>query len=321
VEKVSNLVRLALFLGSFVSGISAISLTYVAWLRTKRKDLLLFAVQLILFAATLLAKDVVSFLSAALSIAIPDQVFWSAITYFVSMVAFLYLSSEFMQSIVSGSIGVWLGRSLSIGFGSVPLVGLAVMIGQAIVQGDSREFIQIWYGVVVIDHMIFLNFWTFYAILNLRQQKDPFRRAFAIVVGCMAVIWDPVQFYSVVFHDGLRFRVSLDLTSGHFYFFFANILMAIIIVLYFFLGRGPGDKGGMGGSFGPIAEQLSPREREVLALMTSGLLNKEIAGELGIAENTVKNHLYSAYRKLGVTNRTGAVRMLGDHSPGVLGPH
>jgi len=43
---------------------------------------------------------------------------------------------------------------------------------------------------------------------------------------------------------------------------------------------------------------LSPREREVMALVVSGRLNKQVAGELGISEITVKSHRGSMMRKM-----------------------
>ena len=51
---------------------------------------------------------------------------------------------------------------------------------------------------------------------------------------------------------------------------------------------------------------LTTREREVLELVASGAANKRIACALGMTEHTVKFHLGSVYRKLGVTNRTEA---------------
>jgi DNA-binding NarL/FixJ family response regulator len=51
---------------------------------------------------------------------------------------------------------------------------------------------------------------------------------------------------------------------------------------------------------------LSERECEVLALVVEGYTNREIGDELGIARNTVKNHLRSVYAKLNVSNRTQA---------------
>ncbi|HEV8687274.1 MAG TPA: response regulator transcription factor [Gaiellaceae bacterium] len=52
--------------------------------------------------------------------------------------------------------------------------------------------------------------------------------------------------------------------------------------------------------------ELSPREREVLVQVASGLPNKLIALRLGISEKTVKAHLTSVFAQIGVTDRTQA---------------
>jgi DNA-binding NarL/FixJ family response regulator len=53
--------------------------------------------------------------------------------------------------------------------------------------------------------------------------------------------------------------------------------------------------------------RLSRREREVLLLMAEGMGNKEIASMLGITAGTTKTHLRHIFRKLKVSDRTGAV--------------
>jgi DNA-binding NarL/FixJ family response regulator len=56
----------------------------------------------------------------------------------------------------------------------------------------------------------------------------------------------------------------------------------------------------------PASHALTDREREVLVLLVGGLSNKQIARRLGIAEKTVKTHLSSAFRTIGVQDRTQA---------------
>jgi NarL family two-component system response regulator YdfI len=58
-----------------------------------------------------------------------------------------------------------------------------------------------------------------------------------------------------------------------------------------------------------LAEPLTPREREVLEMLASGLVNKEIAAKLSISEHTVKFHVASILGKLGAATRTEAVSL------------
>ena len=54
----------------------------------------------------------------------------------------------------------------------------------------------------------------------------------------------------------------------------------------------------------PTAARLTPTQLKVLAGVHAGLLNKQIAYDLGIAEATVKAHMTALMRKLNVRNRT-----------------
>ena len=57
----------------------------------------------------------------------------------------------------------------------------------------------------------------------------------------------------------------------------------------------------------PRERTLTPREREVLEQAARGMSNRQIGEALHIAEQTVKNHLGSAMRKLSLHDRTHAV--------------
>ena len=68
---------------------------------------------------------------------------------------------------------------------------------------------------------------------------------------------------------------------------------------------------------GPITRPLiSPRERQILSMVVLGFANREIANKLYVAETTVKSHLSSVYRKLGVRSRQEATALVLDPKDG-----
>ena len=58
---------------------------------------------------------------------------------------------------------------------------------------------------------------------------------------------------------------------------------------------------------------LTPRQREILALVASGLSTADIARQLGITAATVKTHLTTTYKLIGARNRVQATRYYLDH--------
>jgi DNA-binding NarL/FixJ family response regulator len=62
---------------------------------------------------------------------------------------------------------------------------------------------------------------------------------------------------------------------------------------------------------------LTAREKQILALVVIGFSNREIADRLVLAESTIKSHLFSAFRRLGVHTRKEAVAMILDEEQGL----
>ncbi|GAB3953406.1 response regulator transcription factor [Streptomyces sparsus] len=59
--------------------------------------------------------------------------------------------------------------------------------------------------------------------------------------------------------------------------------------------------------------KLTSRERQVLALLPTGMTNRSLAAELGVAERTIRSHLTHIMRKLGVESRVAAAVLAERH--------
>ena len=58
-----------------------------------------------------------------------------------------------------------------------------------------------------------------------------------------------------------------------------------------------------------LYESLTPREQEVIRLVTAGLMNKQVAAEFGVSEITIKFHRGNVMRKMGARTLADLVRM------------
>jgi DNA-binding NarL/FixJ family response regulator len=61
---------------------------------------------------------------------------------------------------------------------------------------------------------------------------------------------------------------------------------------------------------------ITRREQQLVHMISRGLTNKEIALQLNLSEQTIKNHVHRMLRKLGATDRFGAVEIC--RSPGAV---
>jgi DNA-binding CsgD family transcriptional regulator len=81
------------------------------------------------------------------------------------------------------------------------------------------------------------------------------------------------------------------------------------------LGAGPdlARTRGLAGAPAPVADALSPRERQVVALVATGRTNREVAAELQISDKTVARHLSNVFAKLGLSSRAAATAYAYEH--------
>jgi DNA-binding CsgD family transcriptional regulator len=99
------------------------------------------------------------------------------------------------------------------------------------------------------------------------------------------------------------------LTAVHLYYFLWNVASLGIAARQLMLAP-------QGGAVGEIPEgfveryRITPREREVIALLIQGWALKEIGQKLGISFQTVKNHTYNIYQKTDVASKVHLINLL-----------
>ncbi|WP_371395873.1 response regulator transcription factor [Fretibacter rubidus] len=76
--------------------------------------------------------------------------------------------------------------------------------------------------------------------------------------------------------------------------------------------EGPSDQDSSNSAAAEKLASLTPAQHRVMSCLSEGLLNKQIAFEMGISEATVKAHMTAIFRKLGANNRTQALLVFRD---------
>lgn len=126
--------------------------------------------------------------------------------------------------------------------------------------------------------------------------------------------------YTRIRHNGpyllAIYSDALDLRniSNYIYAFLALTITALFELIIHLQSGHIKTKNSQGPTFDGLSlsdlSSLSERERQLLSLLTRGLSNKEMASELGVKEQTVKNYLSSLYEKIGVHDRVSALLKL-----------
>ena len=173
------------------------------------------------------------------------------------------------------------------------------IVGQVAIDGDLRDVIEVYRPDVVIWD---LGLNSGAALERLTNPKGTFslRDIGAPVVALLTDDGDAANAWST----GIRGLVLRDASAEH---IVAALRAAVEGLAIFEPALGPTFLPSRGQPPALPAEQLTPREFQVLRLLGEGQPNKEIARLLGISEHTVKFHVNAILGKLNVQSRTEAV--------------
>ena len=135
-------------------------------------------------------------------------------------------------------------------------------------------------------------------VLVLTSATDPASASLAVRSGAAGMLYKDVDPDALV-------RAIRSVHDGH-------LLLAPEAAGPLVRSAGTWGQGALGGGL----DALTSREREVLAELTKGRSNREIARALGVSEKTVKAHVSSVLAKLGVQDRTQAALLAVRHERG-----
>ena len=151
-------------------------------------------------------------------------------------------------------------------------------------------------GIAVLDELKARD--SAARVLVLTSATDPASASLAVRSGAAGVLYKDVDPDALV-------RAIRSVHDGH-------LLLAPEAAGPLVRSAGTWGHGALGGGL----DALTSREREVLAELTKGRSNREIARALGVSEKTVKAHVSSVLAKLGVQDRTQAALLAVRHERG-----
>lgn len=163
----------------------------------------------------------------------------------------------------------------------------------------TREGKVLWTSGYITDllSIVFLSMTFAYAVFKSKHIKD-------------AAKGEAVRNFGLIYLFCFAFFNVSDYFTGRTVVFLMSFLYPVPPLIYLYIhlktysrehAALPGDEAVMGALFSKY--NISPREQEIIQLISKGKSNKEIAEVLYISLQTVKHHTHSVYRKLNVKNR------------------
>ena len=170
---------------------------------------------------------------------------------------------------------------------------------------DSGTFNFVLYslkGEIIVNLCI-----LFEVLINAGFKDNPGRRRAIILFGSMNLLIAPLTFNPLVqFADNFIIGVPL-------FFLFYNIIPIIwfrFLFVKYYLGGETAYKNEETIQSVTKKYNITRRESEIITLILKGKSNKEIMDALNLSLNTVRNHIYNLYRKLGIKSRVQLINLL-----------
>jgi len=206
---------------------------------------------------------------------------------------FIRLVLGFKERTMTRKVNLWITAGLLI-IGANYVIGLTIYI----VNGSNRWVLNTFRGLMLVANVIFLTM-IISLVLKKRIGQNNNKHKSIQAFGWMSFVG------YALFLTFFLLPEPFNLVTGSGGLLALNITPIVWLRVYFLRHYGQlataHDQQFLESFFQKY--QISNREREIMQLLMQGKNNKEIESMLYISYNTVKNHIYNLYQKLGVNNR------------------
>jgi DNA-binding CsgD family transcriptional regulator len=186
----------------------------------------------------------------------------------------------------------------------IPYFFEGLMRGQAIIFGFK---ITVFIAIIIILYCIYISIYGL-GKTAVRGKKSIIR--FFLVYNAL---YFPVLLFEYYWNFNFQNMVR-PISFGNLFYFVLNLMTVIFISGNFFIPRA---KITLESVSEDILKQykLTPREKEIIILISKGLTHKMMASELGIATLTVKNHIYNIYQKTKAVSKIDLINKISRGNP------
>jgi len=296
---------------SIVVGCSALLLFWIIYIKSKIQIIKQYVIFMLLYTMYLIIKLFDSYMLTVVRYSNPDVYVFSSLLYFVWFMFFIYETPYFFHSLVELPVG----RVQKNIFRGTFLFVLILLVIPFVIESNSQNILRIMkfeLHVICGSMFIMLLLYVIYIVWdNENKVKGKINKKILKTIFILCTIFFPgfiidtfsqkLQVEWKIIPYGLEFSIIFYLTW--------NIISIIYVVQYFLsrtaIVRAP-----------TITQEfikkysISEREREIIELIIKGYSNKQIAETLFISLQTIKNHVYNIFRKVGVESRTKLIEKI-----------
>ncbi len=296
---------------SFLVGSSALLLFLIIYMKNRMRLIKLYNIFMLLYTIYLLIKLFDTYILTIVGYSTPNIYIFSNFFYFIWFIFFIYITPLFFHELIS----IPFTKVKKIIFACMSIATLVLLIVPFIIKNNTQEILILMKFELQVICASFFMITLFYIIyllwLNREKIENEINKKILKTILTLCVIFLPgfiADFFSYKIQSewkilpyGFEFNIFFYLTW--------NIISIIFVIQYFVTKITVVPSVKIPDNF--IKKySISEKEKEIISLIVKGYSNKQIADNLFVSSQTVKNHVYNIFQKSTVKSRTELIHLV-----------